>query len=237
MRAIILFISFFIVSLTSAQDAETPVKRSIKLYNLFSWEPNQVDRPYIDPSEQRETTSLRLLHPTIGYNWQNKKGNGHEIELTNLRHQTTDTYSSMVDTTTGAVLQVLNGSRLIEIHLALRYEYMLNFNRTGISRWSPSLGAAISPYFRLYQDLPIFFVFPTNEHRFGAMIFLVPRISYRISDRLHFDLNMPICFSDSYYKREPRYDPDLVAWKKVSSFNFQSFPAFYSLRAGIGVTL
>ncbi len=180
---------------------------------------------------------LRLLQPTIAYNWRTGNGYAQEIELTNLSLQRNSTILSVVHDSTGAVLQVIDGARTTETHLALRYEYIMNFYRTGVSRWTPVVGVAISPYFRHYQEVPLVSLgFPTNEPRYGAMFFVVPRISYRISDRLHFDLNIPVRSSDGYYLTEVQSDPSLVR-QRTNSINFESFRAFHSLRAGIGVML
>jgi hypothetical protein len=77
--------------------------------------------------------------------------------------------------------------------------------------------------------------FPMRDVRTGVHLWLVPRITWPVSSRTFFDLNVPICISDTWYHQQrflaagPR--------NRLNEMGFDMFPGIHSIRAGIGVKL
>ncbi len=222
-----------------SQNTNIDYKYAIKAYILTTFEEYSKLEFNSSPNfVQTNTTQLQLLHPTIAFQWKTKKNNFHEIELTNLTLNKVSTKTEFVNTTTG-LAQMIGGDDITSTLIALQYEYILNFNKSKDHKLVPSLGFAISPYFKRNNYSPLVSnSFPASEMFLGARTSITPRITYFLSSRLFFDLNIPVCLFDTYYLSEKEENPSIAKNQRTtSSYNFALLPQIFSGRLGIGLNL
>jgi hypothetical protein len=224
-----------------AQNTNLDFNYAIKIYNLTTYEQNIRSERLNDTSSSYyyyTTTNFQILHPTIAFQWKTKKNNFQEIELTSLiiDKAVTKTEIKNANATNG---YLVNGNNIITTSIALRYEYILNFNKLKDRKLVPSIGFSISPYFNRNKISPqLSYSFPTSQSYFGTKMFVAPRLSYFVTSRFFIDLNIPLCAIDAYTLTEKREDPNLKeSERSVTTNNFQAFPTIFSGRIGIGLKL
>lgn len=229
------------VNSVASQNPNTDYKFSIKIYNLGRYEEAEKFRPtnpvaynyYHDKSN-----SLKLLHPTIAVQWQSKRKNFHEVELTDLQWEKAGlaTYASNDSIKTNVLVYEENVNRTT---IAARYEFILMFNKKKETKLVPSVGFAASPYYKSSNSFPgISSSFQKSEQRIGLKIFVTPRITYFIKQKLFLDFNIPICISQTEFFRERTDDPSLPsAQRETSTFDAKTFPKMFSARIGLGIKL
>ncbi len=229
-----IFLSQFIC----AQNPQVDYKYTLKIYNLASFE------EYTNSTDPENgystlfsfnTRKLDILHPTIAFQWSNKKRNFHEVELTRftLGNVASISQSQNVNSNT---TQLLDSERTTTIDISLRYEYILNFRKGQDKKMIPSLGFAINPYCNNIVTRPqVSTSFPTSSWHLGARIFVVPRLNFSLSSRIFLDVNIPICLMDNYQLRN-KYDSPIVSLdNRITYSNLIDFmPKMYSLRIGFG---
>lgn len=223
------------------QNTNLDFKSALKVYNLTTFEEQTKSRRLNDSSSyriQNSSTSLQILNPTIAFQWKSKKNNFHEIELTSLVLGKNKTKTEIINDTTNNS-QTINGGNLTTTLISARYEYIVNFNKSKESKLVPSIGFGINPYYRQNNYSPIISSsFPTSEISVGVRTFITPRITYFFTSKLFIDLNIPLCFFDTYILTDKENNPAIpVSQRNISSFNFSSFPAIFSGRIGIGLKL
>jgi hypothetical protein len=133
----------------------------------------------------------------------------------------------------------VSGDDFTTTALSVRYEYILNFNKSKERKLVPSLGFGANLYFNENTYEPrISSSFPSSQDYLGAKVFVIPRITYYLKSKLFFDINFPLCFFDTYYLSEKENNPAIQpSERKTSSYNFQLFPTVFSTRLGIGLKL
>ena len=228
------------VDAKAQQNPNLDFKYSVKLSNLSTLqkrsEVNRVgnnDTAIID-----EHNSLRLFHPTIAFQIKNKRNNIHEIELTDLsvaRVSNKHLLSYRPDLEPFAV----GGYSTTSTNVALRYEYIRTFSRKINSRFMPSLGFGILPYYQRDSYKPILSTdYIAKRTVLGAKGFLIPRVCYNVSKRLFVDLNIPMCFVDVNAKINKLNNPNLPFSEQRNTItNAEMFPDFFSLRLGLGLRI
>lgn len=224
-----------------AQNTNIDYKNALKIYNLTSFDEYEKSRKINDTSSDAfyyTTKTLQILHPTIAFQWKTKKNNFHEIELTNFKLDKLETTTENRDDTAGNG-QVISGNNLITTSISARYEYILNFNKTKVTKLVPSLGFGINPYYRQNKYSPKTSAsFSTSELYLGAKVFVTPRLTYYLSSRLFIDINIPICFFDLYFLSDKEDNPSIPQEERtISTFNFNQFPKVFSGRVGVGLKL
>jgi hypothetical protein len=224
-----------------SQNANTDYSTALKISNMTSFERHSTSRGWNDSlSEHLHYTNkgLRVLQPTIGFQWKGEKDNFHEVELTNFSVGRTSSASEMINDSTGLV-RIVGGNKISNTSIAIRYEYIALFNKSSDSRLVPSLGLAVSPYFVSEKISPLTSeYFETMESRTGVRGFASPRITYFTASRVFFDLNIPICFVDFSVLTTRQENPVIPPKQRsITTFDFQQFPSFYSLRFGVGIKL
>lgn len=231
-----------ITQLSWTQNTYLDYKHALKIYNLTSFEEQFKTRRINDDTTfnriRYATTTLRVLHPTIAFQWKTSKNNFHEIELTNLIVSNLDTKTEFINDTTSSN-QIIAGSRLTTMLISIRYEYILNFNKSKDTKFVPSLGFGFNPYFSKNNNKPfVSNIFPTTEIYTGFRTFINPRLTYYLSSKLFMDLNIPLCLFDTFYFSDMDSNPSIpLAERTVSSFNFNQFPKVLSVRLGVGLKL
>lgn len=240
-KTIILFIAAVIFKTVSAQNTNIGYKFSIKMYNLSRYQEFEKYR-FSDPDTHTfqvdKTSDLNLIHPTIALQWRSKRNNFHEIEITDLQWEKTGLVNEIRNDSTGLNVMVY-GMNKKETSLAARYEYSFVFNKRKESRFVPSVGFAISPYYKSYISSPVVSsYFPVSEKSIGLRTFVTPRFTYFIKERLFVDINIPVCISEAEFSKDRNDNPNIPSIERdVYSFDVKGFPKLYSARIGIGIKI
>jgi len=222
------------------QNTNLDFQYAIKLYNLTTYEEfNKTKRTNSSSSYYEYTsTNLQMAHPTIAIQRKTKKNNFHEIELTNLMISKSGTLTEIKNDTTGITFFV-GGDEITTTYISMRYEFILNFNKAKNKKLVPSIGFGINPYFRQFIYTPkLSSSFGTSESYCGVKTFVTPRLTYYLTEKLFFDINIPVCFFDTYYLIERSYNPTIPAdERKIKTFDYKQFPKTLSGRIGIGLKI
>lgn len=224
-----------------SQNTNINYKRAIKFYNLTTIEDQTRSIRLNSTSASRyqyTSNTFQILHPTIAFQWASKKSNFHEIELTRLMLGKTSTKTEIVNDSTNNT-QTLSSGNLLTTVIAARYEYILTFNKSKERQFVPSIGFAIHPYYHQNNYSPTNpNALPTSDLSIGLKSFVIPRITYFVTSKFFIDVNIPLCFFDTYYSSYQENNPVIpIQDRTTNSFNFSGFPKFFSGRLGIGVKL
>jgi hypothetical protein len=236
----IFFIAVSIVSFlfAEAQNTNLDYKYAIKAYNLTSYYKNvrSVSSETDSSTTDYTTSDLKILHPTLAFQWQNSDRNFHELELTSFVLGKLSTQTASISSNS---YHITAGSNVITTDIALRYEYIINFNKSETRKLVPSIGFGGSPYYKLYKYQPkIASEIPWSQQDIGLSIFVTPRLTYYMSSRIFFDVNIPVCLFDFNYLISHQDNPFLELSERTSSeINIDMFPKVYSGRIGIGLKL
>jgi hypothetical protein len=228
----------FLISTGWTQNTNLDYRNGLKIYNLSTFEENFKSIQLSDTSSYQFTnTSTQILHPTIAFQWKARNNNFHEIELTNFEIGKTGAKTEFVADTNG--IPFVSGQDIVTTALSVRYEYILNFNKSKDSKLVPSLGFGVNPYFRKNKYSPLASSsLPAFESSFGLRAFITPRVTYFITQKIFVDFNIPLCLFDNFILTEMLDNANLpVEQRTVSTYNFNQFPKFISGRIGIGIKL
>ncbi len=224
-----------------AQNTNLDFKNAIKIYNLSSYELNIKTEPIINfPSSAYYFTTVnsQFLYPTIAFQWKSKKNNFHEIELTDFSLNKMST-KRQVGNVNQDTLNLVDGNELTTTSLSARYEYILNFNKTKDRKLVPSVGFSINLYYKCDNYSPIVSTaYPSSDSYLGSKVFVTPRLTHYLTSKFFIDLNVPLCFANTYARVVNLNDPTIpIADRKVSTIDFQLFPKTFNLRLGVGLKL
>jgi hypothetical protein len=241
MKKIILFaISIVLFTSLQAQNTNLDYKFAIKAYNLSTYYENTWSGPvYADSSMKNYTTTdLKILQPTLAFQWRNAKHNFHEIELTSFQVGKTTTQTEL----TGNSNQnygVVSGSNIITTNITLRYEYIIKFNKKETTKLVSSLGLGISPYYRQTRYEPkVSTDIPMSQQNVGFGLNVTPRLSYYLSSRIFLDVNIPICITEFKFTTNKEDNPTLDPSERTNTvLNIDAFTKLYSGRIGVGLKL
>lgn len=240
-KLLTLLLLIFVAKIGWTQNTNLDYKTAIKISNLTTFEEQSNSSRLNDSSSYRYQSSkstLQILNPTIAFQWKSKKNNLHEIELTSLKLGKIGTKTDIFyDTTNNG--QTLSGSDLTTTAISARYEYILNFNKSKDSKIVPSIGFGINPYYGQNNYSPkISSSFPTSEISVGMRTFITPRLTYFVTSKLFIDVNIPLCFFDTFYFIDKEDNPALpVQQRTIKTFDYNQFPKIFSGRLGVGLKL
>ena len=231
MKNYILLIAFLLFVLSGrTQNTSLDYKKAIKVYNLTTYEEN------VRFSGGSTSYSFQILQPTVAFQWKSNKCNFHEVELTSLVLNKTPAVTVIAKDTSGNVKT--RHDDLISYVISLRYEYILNFNKSKDIKFVPSLGFAIGPYFKQNSYQPTPTSFRTHERFIGIRTFIIPRITYYLSSKIFFDINFPINIFDIYSLRSRTENLAIpVNQQTITNFDFTVFPKIFNVRLGIGLKI
>lgn len=225
-----------------AQNPNLDFKYAIKVSNMATLEKRVFLTRHSDSFVTiSRDNDLKIFNPTIAFQIKNKKQNVHEIELTSLELQREKNSTIYYRDNLGELqkLQTLAGATFINTNIAFRYEYIINFAKKQNSRFMPSLGLAAMPYYQRSRMIPELSVYyPETRTYIGVRGFVTPRVSYLISKRLSADVNIPVCVTDFYSEIFRTNNPTFPAAAQRNSItNLETMPKFFSVRAGLRVTI
>ena len=229
-----------IVSFLFAQSQNTNLdyKYAVKAYNLASYYTGSIPAKISDSSDITFTTDdLKILHLSLAFQWQNKKKNFHELELTSFELGKLSNQDELSGGSGSGNTIPRNG--VITTNIAFRYEYIVNFNKTETRKLVPSIGFGGSPYYRLYKyEVKYEWQSPLSQQFIGLSLFATPRLSYYLSSRVFLDMSIPICVFDFNYMINKLDVPFLELSERTTSvLNINMFPKILSGRIGIGLKL
>jgi len=223
-----------------SQNKNMEYKYAVKAYNLTSYYKNiRSGLTYPDSTgiTTYTTDNLKILHPTFAFQWRNAKRNFHELELTSFQVGKLSTQTVLSGGT--GISSLTAGSDVITTDIEFRYEYIVNFKKSESRELVPSVGFGGSPYYRVYKYQPkLSSEFPASQQDIGLGVFITPRLTYYMSSRLFFDINIPVCLLDFNYLVNKQDNPEVeLSERTTSEINIEMFPAIFSGRVGIGLKL
>lgn len=235
-----LIVVILLVHFGWSQTINTSYKYAVKLYNLTTFEDKSKSELDIVSIKSYEITSneLQILHPTVAFLWKTKKNNFHEMELTNFSLDRVDTEKALKDSLENTYTTI-SGAEIITTYISVRYEYILNLNKSNDTRFVPSVGFGINPYYRQINQMPkVSDQYRTSEKFLGARAFIIPRLTWYFSPKFFADIDIPICIFDLYFQSDNDQDPRLSVEEQTTNIvNFDAFPKFFSGRLGIGLRI
>jgi hypothetical protein len=205
-------------------------KYSLKLYNLSMFNPERVNNDSLFTMSNRLN---KIISPAAALNIRTKRGNQHEIELSDIRYEVNE----QIIRPKG--FPGIYSDKHKTIGAALRYEYILVFAKKKDWKVQPSLGFSGQPYVNVDKVTSgATTIFPTSYSEVGMRGYIIPRINTDIFRRIFLDVNVPVCMMDMKYTSRKKMNPSLSpANQNVSLFDFEAMPSLFSFRIGLGVRL
>jgi len=240
-KLLTLLLIIIVAKIGWSQNTNLDYRSALKIYNLTTFDDQTKSRRLNNTSSYRyqyTNTTLQILYPTFAFQWRSKKNNFHEIELTSLMLGKIGTKTEIVNDTTNN-RQTISGGDLTTTAISVRYEYIFNFNKSKDRKLVPSIGFGINPYYRQNNYLPkISSSFPLSDISIGMKAFITPRLTYFFTSKLFIEVNIPLCFFDTFYFVDIENNPAIpVQMRTITTFNYTQFPKFLSGRLGIGIKL
>ena len=236
---LIVILIFLFPRLAMSQNGNLNYKNSLKFYNLSTYQSSTVKTNDSSGSTSIRNKSLKILSPTFAFNWKGKRNNFNELELTSLALNKHFDETTVSNSNSPVQNSPIGGAKIVSSIISVRYEYIVNLTKGLKSKFIPSLGYSINPYFRQSRITPLTSQsFPTTIVNTGGNGYLIPRISYYFSSKCFFDINIPIeVFSLNNSMKTVRNPQIEVKNQRTSVWNFELFPQEFSLRLGIGIKI
>ncbi len=238
-QLIIFGLSMACLSRLDAQNPNLDYKFAVKVYNLTQYDTYSGFTEITANYKIRSTTeTLQLFHPTVAMQWKSKRNNFHEVELTGLtvgKNTTTDKFENSLNP--AGIL--MSGSEVRSTKIAVRYEYILNFNKTKDKKVVASTGFGVSPYLDHQKFTPLTSAeYPSAYTAAGIRGFVTPRLTYFIRPKMFIDLNLPLCVFDSAVQNNETESPvTLPASRSITAYDMEIFPRLFSGRIGVGLKI
>lgn len=238
-RIVMLFICVLFFSYGWAQQPSSSSTTGIRIYGLSMYE--KYDYREILYGTQNlgftlEPSNRRILHPSFAFLWKAGSNSFHEIELTWIEINKTEskTIFYIPDYSSSGFI---DGMVITRNMISLRYEYILAINNPDDKKMKVSFGAGINPFYSdIHQEHFISNRFPTQERNIGAHFQITPRVNYFISEKFFFDLNVPLSLLTVRNTLFHKQDPGLTTENARRNFtSAKLFPQYYSLRIGVGL--
>ncbi|MFH1321849.1 MAG: hypothetical protein ABII90_14510 [Bacteroidota bacterium] len=242
-QSIFLIFLLLISSVVFSQDINIDTlkskKISLKLYVNTSYEINEsstYNSLYQFTTNKSDKDFLWNLSAAIAF--ENKKGNNHEIELSQLEFSRQDD-ETVILYDTASTPQIVSGQRVATFNILIRYNYNQVFFKNKNFKIKPNLGASISPFYNIIATFPEISGFHSTKYRrIGTAISLTPGANWDINKRFYFDLNIPIDIVEGALRINKNDDPSLPEKvRRVSTYDIQCFPIRFQFRIGIGLKI
>ncbi len=218
---------------TEVQPTTTGPKHAVKAYASGLFSPYNNDR--YDYRPQAETYDF--VHPSVSVMIKTKRGNFHELEISEVDFKKTDITQRLQDQS-GNYYYMLN-YKVNDTRLALRYEYIIALIKRDNAKLIPSVGWAAMPYYYRFAQVPyITSDYPITTTILGVRSFITPRMQLNVSKRVFIDANVPICILDMGTTKQDIANPTIPLWaQKYSIVDLQAVPRYFSARLGLGVKI
>ena len=127
----IVCIAMMLVKTTAAQNPNTDYKFGVKVYNLTQYEESEKSDPESLGTHNfflYKSKNLKVLHPTMAFQWKSKKNNFHEVEITDLQLENKGTVDESENDSSKTNVKIYE-DKVVQTSIAARYEYILVFNK------------------------------------------------------------------------------------------------------------
>lgn len=117
---------------------------------------------------------------------------------------------------------------------SLRYEFSKKLTNES-NRFGFSFGAAINPYYVHLEYIPnVETTYYWSTRLYGFAVNLVPRINYKISNRLNIDLNVPLKVYDLRFEENKVNNPAIpIRQQETNDVDHIFFESAYTIRLGV----
>ncbi|HRG53896.1 MAG TPA: hypothetical protein PLL00_13765 [Bacteroidia bacterium] len=194
------------------------------LENKYSWKLSNL-------STLTTNNKYQLLHPTIAFDWLSKRKNTHELELIDLALNR----GNIREYSMSGNKRFTEGTR--QTAISMRYEYKINFNTKRESRWIPSLGFSVNPYYQEYS-----FVFNDSlpqrieSKAAGIRLGFNPSITYFVTKKLYLTSSLSFTIADisgtRFRSSGPGAQPE--QYNREPHINFMNIKDKFEFRVGVG---
>jgi len=165
-------------------------------------------------------------------------GDLHEIEISRFSFGASRIDSLVVTEDPNLRSFTIRGDQAITIHLAFRYEYMINLRKSKEDAdLKPFLGFSAQPYFRAFNYRSSNTTeFPYSFIDLGVVVSIVPRLTYDLNSRWFLDLNVPLAAYRIQWTKDRFEDPRIpVEERTTNTVLTESFPSMFQVRFGAGM--
>lgn len=227
-----LLILFCLSFFTNAQESKNHTV-NIKLYSNVNFLHSE-DQNFVLSGDSLNNSNQIKLFISPAFTFVRQNGNFHEIELSEFSFNKTNNKSSL--TNNSGTLYSVDGERVTNYSISLRYEYGFMFLKKANSKIHPYLGVSIHPYYSYTNSNPLLSTFyRTSETSIGVNVSIVPRIQWNISERFLLDLNVPFSIASTELNlirnENPTYTTEQQSTYKILG---DVLASKYLVRLGIG---
>lgn len=185
-------------------------------------------------TEIQEGFDLSVLpSPTISFYKEN--GSFHEIGLSRIQYIVDDDITTL---NRPGVTQITNGAKETTFNIGFRYDYNILLSNKE-DPFSIYMGASASPSFTSITNEPkVSSSYKRTQIGTSIYVGVVPRVIWKVSSKLFFDLNVPVNLYELSYKWQKIHNPSLpIEQQSNGGFESTFMPKNYEVRLGVGVML
>ena len=222
------FVCLLLIILCQYSFAQKNKRYTVKVYNLTTYQQSNksytINKTNIVSSGKKN--DFTVLHPTIALNWNTKKSNFREVELTSFLMRSKYEHD---------FYQVGNvQAKTTEYNIELRYEYIINIYKNTHRKVLPQMGMSLSPYFIRSAILPYTLNSETSiETQTGLKHCFVPRCLFKLNKRMQIDVNIPILIAKINWQSIYHGNTSNSNIKnRYSIIDFDMLSKYYSARIG-----
>jgi hypothetical protein len=222
--------SFISLNLHAQQNQNTI---TIKLYNQSSFQKNNSNYSIGNNLISKTEKTTTFLSPKFAIAHTTKNGNTHEIELNRLELSFNSEKDELLDTLNSTII---GGQEISNFNFSFRYEYTPATKKSRLNKYGTfSVGCGMQPYlFNLKTISLISTNYPESNTMIGVSGYIAPRYTYKLSEKLYFDINLPFILIDFNVIARKIDDPTKTkSERKTISENFELLPMNYNLRIGL----
>jgi len=213
-------------------------KFHVKVYYNFIH--TSINKDYYSPElnklSHHDENNNNFGRVSVGFVIENEKFM-HEFELSKINFDREDMNTILYDLNDST--QQLKGGQIVKsFNLNLKYEYnrkVLTFK----DKLAIYIGVSAEPYITFTKIEPkISTSFDTKNLSLGAKFYMMPRAIYNLSNRIYFDLNVPIEIIDTYLYWNRIDNPTLPKnLQRISGGNANWFNKIFQFRLGVGLRI
>ena len=153
-RTTLIFIALLTINRAWAQNSNLESSTALKLYNLSYFEESTrgAGSNSLPFNYKYTTKTSAIINPTFAFQWKTQKNNLQEIELTSVRIGKTGSKQEAIDKS-NYNSTVISGSDISSSIISARYERIATFNKKKETKFVPSLGFGVNPFYKREKTL------------------------------------------------------------------------------------
>lgn len=166
------------------------------------------------------------------------KNFGHEISISAIKFKRND-YKEIEYDDNSHPSYSLESFKSENNELLLRGMYELKFKNKSKKKFLPQIGLGIEPFILYTERIPMIpTVFPIFSLSLGATVYVIPRISYALSDKVYLDFNIPFGLCQYIWNFEKHLNPAMtLEEQRKSQSDLDFLNSTFQIRFGIGVRI